>query len=56
MCLTERKTNYVYKTVEEGNVINTNTVMCETEQNQDYNPYKKVVLIKFTERKTSPQK
>ena len=29
MCLTEKQTNYVYKTVEEGNNINTKTMMHE---------------------------
>ena len=40
MCLTEKQTDYVYKTVEEGNVINTRTMMFETVQNQCDNPYK----------------
>ena len=56
MCLTEKQTDYVYKTVEEGNIINAKTMTYETEQNQDDNPYKKVVLNKVLERKTSPQK
>ena len=38
--------DYVYKTVEEGNIINTKTMTYETVQNQDDNPYKKVVLNK----------
>ena len=49
MCLTEKQTDYVYKTVEEGNIINIKTMTYEIEQNQvldrdDDNPYKKVVL------------
>ena len=44
MCLTEKQTDYVYKTIEEGNIINTKTMMFETVQNQGDNPYKKVVL------------
>ena len=44
MCLTEKQTDYIYKTVEEGNTINTKTMTHETVQNQDDNPYKKVVL------------
>ena len=44
MCLTEKQTDFVYKTVEEGNIINTKTMMYKTEQNQGDNPYKKVVL------------
>ena len=44
MCLTEKQTDYVYKTVEEGNIINTKTMTYETMPNKDYNPYKKVVL------------
>ena len=32
MCLIEKQTDYVYKTVEEGNNINTKTMMYETEQ------------------------
>ena len=55
MCLTEKQTDYVYKTVEEGN-INTKTMMYETVQNQDDNPYKKVVLNKiFREEDKSPR-
>ena len=56
MCLTEKQTNYVYKTVEEGNIINTKTMMYETMQNQDDKPYKKVVLNKvFREEDKSPE-
>ena len=46
MCLTEKQMNHVYKAIEEGNIINTRTMMCETMQNQDDNPYKKVILNK----------
>ena len=46
MYLTEKQTVYVYKTVAEGNIINTKTMMYVTVQNQDDNPYKKVVLNK----------
>ena len=56
MCLTEKQTVYVYKTVEEGNVIKTKTMMYETVQNQEDNPYKKVVLNKvFREEDKSPE-
>ena len=56
MCLTEKQTDYVYKTVEEGNIINTKTMMHETVQNQNDNPYKKVVLNKvFREEYKSPE-
>ena len=56
MCLTEKQTDYVYKTVEEGNIINTKTVTFETVQNQDDDPYKKVVLNKaFREEDKSPE-
>ena len=55
-CLTEKQTDYVYKTVEEGNIINSKTMTYETMQNQDDNPYKKVVLNKVLKRKTNPQK
>ena len=44
MCLTERQTDHVYKAVEKGNMINTKTVTCETNQHQDNNPYKRVDL------------
>ena len=49
ICLTERQTDHVYKAVEEGNMINTKTVTCESmtcETNQCHsdNPYKRVVL------------
>ena len=61
MCLTERQTDYVYKAIEEGSMINTKTVTCEsmtceTAQFQDDNPYKKVVLNKvFKEPDKSPE-
>ena len=61
MCLTERQTDHVYKAVEEGTMINTKTVTCEsvtckTAQIQDDNPYKKVVLNKvFKEQDESPE-
>ena len=56
MCLTEKQIDYVYKTVEEGNIINTKTMMYETVQNQDDNPYKKVVLNNvFREEDKSPE-
>ena len=56
MCLTEKQTDYVYKTLEEGNIINTKTMTNETGQNQDDNPYKKVVLNKvFREEDKSPE-
>ena len=56
MCLTEKQTDYIYKTVEEGNIINTKTMTYETVQNQDDNPYKKVVLNKvFREEDKSPE-
>ena len=56
MCLTERQTDYVYKTVEEGNFINRKTMTQETMLNQDDNPHKKVVLNKvFREEDKSPE-
>ena len=56
MCLTEKQTTYVYKAIEEGNIINTKTMMRETTQTKDDNPYKKVVLNKVLGRKINPQK
>ena len=44
LCLTERQADHVYKTVERGNMINTKTMTSEMTQNQDNNPYKRVVL------------
>ena len=49
MCLTERQTDLVYKAIEEGNMINTKTITCESmtctvDQCQDDNPYKRVGL------------
>ena len=56
MCLTEKQTDYVYKTVEKGNIINTKTMMYDTMPNQDDNPYKKVVLNRvFREEDKSPE-
>ena len=44
LCLTERQADHVYKAVERGNMINTKTMTSEMTQNQDDNPYKRVVL------------
>ena len=56
MCLTEEQTDYVYKAVEEGNMINTKTMTCETAQTHYDNLYKKVVLNKvFKEEDISPE-
>ena len=56
MSLTEKQTDYVYKTVEEGNIINTKTMTFETIQNHGDNPYMKVVLNKvFREEDKSPE-
>ena len=56
MCLTKKQMNHVYKAVEEGNIINTKTMTCETMQNQDDNPYKRVILNKvFREEDKSPE-
>ena len=56
MCLTEKQTDYVYKVVEEVNIIKTKPIMSKMMQNQDDNPYKKVVLNKvFREEDKSPE-
>ena len=56
MCLTERQMDHVYKTVEEGNMINTQTITCESSQAQDDNLYKRVVLNNvFKEKDESPE-
>ena len=44
LCLTERQADHVYKAMEKGNTINTKTMTSEMTQNQDDNPYKRVVL------------
>ena len=49
MCLSEKEANYVYKKVEEGKVININTMKNELKQEidrEDDNPYKRVILNK----------
>ena len=46
MCLSEKQTDYVCKAIEEGDIVKTKTMTFETMQNQDDNPYKKVVLNK----------
>ena len=49
MCLSEKPANYVFKKVEEGEIINVNTLKQELEQvldREDDNPYKMVVLNK----------
>ena len=56
MCLTEKRTDYVCKAIEEGNIVNTKPMTCETIQNQDDNPYKKVILNKvFREEDKTPE-
>ena len=56
MCWTERQADYVYKAIEEGNMINTKTMTCETTKTQDDNLHKKVVLNKvFKEEDKSPE-
>ena len=61
LCLTEKQADYVYKTVEEGNVINSKTMTYKIEQIQvldgdNDNPYKKVVLNKvYREEDKSPE-
>ena len=44
ICLTERQADHVYKAMEKGSIINTKTMTNEMTQNQDDNPYKRVVL------------
>ena len=53
ICLTENEANYVYKKVEQGNFINTETMKQEIElmklteiDTKDDNPYKRVTLNK----------
>ena len=56
MCLTEKQVDYVYKAIEEGKMINTKKMTCETAQTQGDNLYKKVVLNKvFKEKDKSPE-
>ena len=43
-CLTERQADHVYKAVEKGHIVNTRTMTSEMTQDQDDNPYKRVVL------------
>ena len=50
MYLSEKQDNYVFKKVEEGKVINVNTIKHELEQDldrEDDNPYKRVSLNKI---------
>ena len=49
MCLSEKQANYVYKKVEEGKIINVNTLKQELVQEldrDDDNPYNRVVWNK----------
>ena len=59
MCLSEKQSNYIYKKVEEGKVINTNTMKNEIEQEierGDDNPYKRIVLNRvYKEEDKTPQ-
>ena len=48
-CLTEKQAKHVYKKVEEGEIVNVNTLSQELEQGidrEDDNPYKRVILNK----------
>ena len=44
LCLTERQADHVYKAMDKGDIINTQTMTSKKTQNQDNNPYKRVVL------------
>ena len=44
ICLTERQADHVYKAMVKGSIINTKTMTSEMTQNQDDNPYIRVVL------------
>ena len=44
LCLTEKQADHVYKAMEKSTMINTKTIISEITQNQDDNPYKRVVL------------
>ena len=44
ICLTERQADHVYKAMKKGNMINTKTIISKMTQDQDDNPYKRVVL------------
>ena len=44
ICLTERQADHVYEVMERGSMINTKTMTSKMTQDQDDNPYKKVVL------------
>ena len=56
ICLTERQTGHVYKAVEKGNMINTKTMTSKITQDQDDNPYKRVVLNNvYKEPEKSPE-
>ena len=59
MCLSEKQTNYIYKKIEEGKIINTNTMKDEIEQDidrEDDNPYKRVILNKvYRDKDKTPQ-
>ena len=44
LCLTERQADHVYKAMEKGHMINTKTITSKMTQDQDDNPYKRVVL------------
>ena len=44
ICLTDKQTEHVYKAMEKGNIINTKTMTSKITQDQNDNPYKRVVL------------
>ena len=55
----EKQANYIYKKVEEGKVINVNTMKNELEQDlnrEDVDPYKRVILNKvYKDKDKMPQ-
>ena len=59
ICLSEKQANYIYKKVEEGKVVNTNTMKDEIEQDihrEDDNPYKRIILNKvYKDEDKTPQ-
>ena len=44
ICLTERQADHVYKAMEKDYMINSKTIISKMTQDQDDNPYKRVVL------------
>ena len=59
ICLTKKQANHIHKKVEEDKPVTVNTALQGLDQGtdrEDDNPYKRVILIKYTNKRTKTPK